>query len=110
MLMWPFVAYATLWAVFIGVLAWQLMSLPDGMLAYTASVYAWGVWSGVALVALAPLVILVSWLGARRPGENANDGVFSVALLRGAIVTAAGVTLWWIALAAVDYVRLGRLF
>ena len=80
------------------------------MLAYTASVYAWGVWSGVALLALAPLVILVSWLGARRPGERRESRSVQCRAAAGAIVTAAGVTLWWIALAAVDYVRLGRLF
>ena len=110
MLVWPFVVYGAVWAAFIGALVSQLLSLPSGMLAYAASVYAWGVWAGVALVAAAPLVILGSWLGARRPDEDANRGLFSVALLRGSLVTVAGVISWWVALAAVDYVRLGRLF
>ena len=108
--MWPFGVYAVVWASFIGTLAWQLLSLPNGMLAYATSVYAWGVWAGVALVAAAPLVILGSWLGARRPDEDANRGLLSVALLRGSLVTVVGVISWWVTLAAVDYVRLGRLF
>jgi hypothetical protein len=110
MLVWPFVVYALLWVAFIALMVWQLVSLPDGTIVYNASVYAWTVWGGVALVALAPVTVISAWLLARRPGQDANEGVLSVALLRGSVVALVGVVIWWAALAAVDYVRLGRLY
>jgi hypothetical protein len=106
---WPFVAYLGLWLAFAGVVAWQLLELPVGVAAYEASVYPLIVYGGLALTLVGPLVILGTWLFARTRSDE-RKGLFSAVLLRGSIVTLIGVIVWWGALIAVDYVRLGRLF
>lgn len=106
---WPFLAYDAIWVVFAGILAWQLLELPVGTAAYEAPLYQWSVYGGLALTAAGPVLALIVWLFARRH-RTERAGLFTSTLVAGSAATFVGVIAWWIALIAVDYVRLGHLF
>ncbi len=104
---WPFVAYDVLWAVFAGILIWQLGSLPEGVAVYESSFYPVAVLGGVVLTITGPLLALTVWLTSiGRPGTT-KGGLFVSAMVRGSVATLIGVVLWWGALIVLDQIRLG---
>jgi len=42
--------------------------------------------------------------------KRERAGLLTSAMIKGAVVTLGGVTLWWFMLVLVDYLRLGRLY
>ena len=106
---WPFVVYDAVWLAFAGVLIWQFEQLPAGQAVFESPLYEAAVLGGVALTIAGPVLILATWIGSwGRPGAS-KGGLFVSALIKGAIATVLGVTLWWVALMALDQLRLGRL-
>jgi len=106
---WPFVVYDLVWLAYAGVLIWQFEKLPAGQAVFESPLYQSAVFAGVALTIAGPLLILATWIGSwGRPGAS-KWGLFVSALIQGAIATALGVTLWWVALMVLDQLRLGRL-
>lgn len=104
---WPFVAYDVLWAIFAGILIWQLGSLPEGVAVYESSFYPVAVLGGVVLTITGPLLAITVWLTSiGRPGTT-KGGLFVSAMVRGSVATLIGVVLWWGALIVLDQIRLG---
>jgi hypothetical protein len=64
---------------------------------------------GLALTAIGPLLALVVWVVSWFSRPASRTGLFSRALILGAVTTLGGVALWLVALGAVDMLRLGRL-
>lgn len=107
--LWPFLIYFALWVVFAGLLVWQLTQTPVGTPIYELDAYGISILIGLVLTALGPLLAIGVWLAVwiARPGARA--GLFSRSMIIGAVTTLGGVTLWLVALGAVDMLRLGRL-
>jgi len=106
---WPFVVYDVVWAAYAGVLVWQFEMLPPGTPVYEADLYPTAVLAGVVLAIAGPLLILATWIAAwGRPGSS-KGRLFVSALFKGAVATALGVAMWWVALVVLDQLRLGRL-
>lgn len=106
---WPFLAHAALWAIFAGLLAWQLLGVDRVTPVSETAFYGQAVWAGVALTALAPIVILVAWLVSRKDGVD-RRGLFTQAMAFGALSALFGVVVWWGVLIAADYARFGTWF
>jgi hypothetical protein len=106
---WPFAVYFMLWAVFAGLLVWQLLAAPAGTPIYEMSIYGISILVGLGLTVIGPLLAIVVWFAAWLARPGARAGLFSRSLIIGAVTTLAGVALWLIALGAVDMLRLGRL-
>lgn len=104
---WPFIAYDLIWLVFALATAWQLSSVPEGSAPYDAASYSLLLYGGIGLTALGFLLPFVVWLLWRPKGAEHSKPVFVPALFRGAVATLLGAAMWWTALGAVDYVRLG---
>jgi hypothetical protein len=106
---WPFLIYLAVWIGSTVAAGWELSRASSGGILYGSAQYAYMVLAGLLLTLFGPavtfLVWLVSWLSARR-GER--SGLLSTSLARGALVTFAGVALWWGMLVFVDATRLGR--
>lgn len=107
---WPFVAYDVLWLAFAGVLVWQMLELPKGVAAFDSGLYGFAIIGGITLTAAGPLLIVAVWLSSIGKTGASSGSVFVAALIRGAIATLLGVTVWWVALIVIDQLRLGRLF
>ena len=105
----PFVIYDLAWIAYASVLVWQLLGLPAATPAYEWEYYEYALWAGIALTALGPLLILAVWLITRLRHRESN-GIGLSTLLVGSAATLLGVAVWWGALIAVDYVRLGSVF
>lgn len=106
---WPFLLYMAAWLAFGGSLVWYLRSLPRTLAGFESLLYEPALYAGIALVALGPVVSLTTWLVIRVRG-TARSGAFAVSLMYGALATLGGVVVWWAALMAADYLRLGRIF
>lgn len=106
---WPFVVYDAVWLTFASILVWQFEQLPAGQAVFESPLYEAAVLGGVALTVVGPVLILATWIGSwGKPGAS-KGGLFVSALIKGAIATAVGVALWWVALMVLDQLRLGRL-
>ena len=99
--------YDLLWAAFAGLLVWQLQTLPPGTAVYEAELYPTALLVGVILLVAGPLLILVSWIAAWGKPGSTKGRLFLSALVRGSVATLLGVSMWWIALIALDQLRLG---
>lgn len=104
---WPFVAYDALWLVMAVAMVWLLTGVPDGVAAYDAPIYAPMLYAGIALTVFGAVLPFAVWAVAKRESGASAEPIFVPALLRGAVATMLGVAIWWTALGAVDYVRLG---
>ena len=106
---WPFLLYLAVWIGSALAAGWQLAHAAGGGILYGSVQYAYTVIAGLLLTLFGPavtfLVWLVSWLSAKR---GQRSGLLSSALVRGGLVTFAGVALWWGMLVFVDATRLGR--
>lgn len=107
---WPFVALDVIWLAFAGFIVWQLTQLPEGAAVYESGIYPLTLLGGLVLTAAGPVLIVVSWFAEKVRLAASSGHVFVSALMRGSLATLVGVALWWIALLAVDQIRLGRLF
>lgn len=106
---WPFLAYLGVWAVLVGVAVWQFTQVPAGHPLFETRVYSYTILGGLGMIAVGLLLIPVVWLVyALRSGASHRGRAFADAFVKGAIVTFGGVVMWWIALVAIDYARLGR--
>jgi hypothetical protein len=105
---WPFVIYDAVWLLFAAAIVWQGKQLPPGSAVFESPLYPLAVLGGVMLTIAGPLVILVAWIASWREGVSKGT-LFVSALVRGAVATLLGVTLWWGALVLLDQLRLGRL-
>jgi Zn-dependent protease len=66
---------------------------------------------GLVLTVLGPILALFLWWMKRsKTPKEERGGLLSVALLRGALATFAGVVMWWIALVVLNYFKTGRFF
>lgn len=106
---WPFLIYLVLWFAFAGIAVWQLQQLPQDVIAYETQQYTLFVFGGLALAVSGVLLVLAVWLGARISPKRHRKGLFSSALVMGAVAILIGVVVWWGAIMALDYLRLGRL-
>jgi hypothetical protein len=106
---WPFLVYFALWMIFAGLLVWQSLQIPAGTPVYELDFYGMSILVGLALTAIGPLLALVVWVVSWFSRPASRTGLFSRALILGAVTTLGGVALWLVALGAVDMLRLGRL-
>lgn len=108
---WPFLSYVGLWLVLAAVAVWQLLAISIDQAVYDSQAYGLATLGGVVMTALGPLLALLVWIIVWRGAEtNQRSGLFSAAIIRGAIATFGGVVVWWAALILVDTLRLGRPF
>ena len=107
--LWPFLIYIALWIIFAGLFVWQSLQIPAGTPLYELNLYGLSILVGLILTALGPLLAIGVWLACWIARPNARTGLFSRSLIIGAVATLAGVTLWLVALGAVDMLRIGRL-
>ena len=108
---WPFLLYVLLWLVLAGVAVWQLLALPAGQVVYESRTYGWMTLGGILMTAAGPLLALVVWYAVWWDAEKRQrTGLFSAALVRGALATFGGVVVWWGAIMIIDTLRLGRSF
>ena len=109
--MWPFLLYLLLWLVLAGVAVWQLLALPAGQAVYESRTYGWMTLGGILMTTAGPLLALVVWYAVWWDAEaKQRTGLFSAALIRGALATFGGVVVWWGAIMIIDMLRLGRSF
>lgn len=106
---WPFVAYVGLWAVFAGVVVWQLLLVPSDVAVFESRVYPLTIFVGMALTFAGPLLVVVSWVASLKEAVAGKGTLFVSALLKGGVSMFMGVSLWWLALVVVDQLRLGRI-
>lgn len=106
---WPFVAYDLVWLAFAAVLVWQMTLLPADVAVFDSGLYGLAVIGGITLTVAGPLLIIAVWVSSLGKGTASSGAVFLSALIRGAVATLLGVTLWWVALIVIDQLRLGRL-
>ncbi len=104
----PFVLYACAWALFAGLVVWRLLDVPPGVAAFESSEYDVMIAAGITLLAAGPVTMIAVWLFAARSADVDSGAVLFSALTRGSLAMLVGVCLWWIALVAVDQLRLGR--
>ncbi len=104
----PFAVYLGLWVVFAGVVVWRFYDVPQGQAVYESSLYPLSVFGGTALTVAGPLLSLATWIAAWGAPGSTKWGQFVSAFVKGSLVTAVGVVLWWMALVIVDQLRLGR--
>ena len=108
---WPFLSYVGLWLVFAAAAVWQLLAISADQAVYDSQAYGLATLGGVVMTAAGPLLALVVWIVLWRAAETSQRaGLFSAAIIRGAISTFGGVVVWWAALILVDTLRLGRPF
>ena len=108
---WPFLSYVGLWLVFAASAVWQLLAVSADQAVYDSQAYGLATLGGVLMTAMGPLLALLVWIVVWRGAEtNQRAGLFSAALVRGALATFCGVVVWWAALILVDTLRLGRPF
>lgn len=108
---WPFLVYLGLWVILAGLAVWQFLKVPVGQPVYDSRLYGIALAGGLAMTAAGVLLILAVWLStALAAGATKRGALFVDSFVRGAVVTFVGVLIWWIALVAVDYLRLGRPF
>lgn len=106
---WPFAAYIVLWVGLIAVTVYLLAYGSQAELpAVSQDVYGLLLLAGLIMTILGPLVAMIAWFVVwLRCEKGARNGLFTIAFVRGSILTFAGVILWYGALVAVDAVRLG---
>jgi len=108
---WPFLSYVGVWLVFAAVAVWQLLAISADQAVYDSQAYGLATVGGVFMTAVGPLLALLVWIVVWRGVEtNRRAGLFSAAIIRGAVATFGGVVVWWAALILVDTLRLGRPF
>jgi hypothetical protein len=107
---WPFFVYDGVWFLLAAAIVWLLAEVPEGMAVYESPIYPATIYAGVALTALGPVLVVAVWLFSRSRAHGTNEPIFVTALMRGAIATLIGVSMWWASLTIVDYVRLGGVF
>lgn len=105
----PFALYLLLWLVLAGASAYLLWGATADLPARWLPAYAPLMWSGVALTALGPVMVIAVWLAARasRPA-GARHGLLASAMARGALGTLFGVIIWLATLYALDLHATGR--
>jgi hypothetical protein len=106
---WPFLVYLGLWVAFAGVAVWQFEQFPPSIVVYEATQYTAFLVAGLALAALGVVLILAVWIGARMSPTRQRRGLFVSAMIKGSVCILIGTVVWWGALLALDYLRLGRL-
>lgn len=108
---WPFLLYVVVWLTLAGVVVWQLLAMPTSQVVYESNMYRWMTLGGTLMTAVGPLLALVVWYAVWWDAEpRQRAGLFSAALIRGALATFCGVVVWWGAIMIVDMFRLGRSF
>jgi hypothetical protein len=86
------------WAVYAIGLAFIMKPAAIAGSLFDSPYYQMFLWAGLALVVVGPLLVLVVWLVARRSHEKGHRaGLFSSALIKGALAIFVGVLLWWAA-------------
>lgn len=106
---WPFATYLGLW---VGLVVGTVYLLAYGPQADTPAVaqdaYGLLLLAGLIMTILGPLLAMITWFVVwLRCEKGARNGLFTIAFVRGSILTFAGVILWYGALVAVDAIRLG---
>ena len=95
---WPFLAYAGVWALYAIGLALVMKPAAAGGSLFASPYYQMFLWGGLVLAIAGPLLVLLVWLIARRGYEKGRrGGLFSSALIKGAVALFVGVVLWWAA-------------
>ena len=72
--LWPFIVYDLVWLAFAAFVAWQLLALPTEVGVYDSALYETMLYAGVMLTAAGPLLILVTWLFARKAEGGSAGG------------------------------------
>lgn len=103
----PFALYLGAWVV----LAAGSVYLLQGAVADTPARwlpwYPTLLWAAVVLTATGPILSLIVWMVARsRRAVDARSGLFTPAMMRGALATVAGVAIWLGALYAIELVAM----
>lgn len=106
---WPFAIYGGIWLVFSAFIIWRFIGVSADTALYELETYRWVVLVGVLLTAWGPLVAVVVWLALLGRHDIAKGDLFASALFKAAIVTFAGVCLWWGSLLLLDQLRIGSL-
>lgn len=106
---WPFLVELGVWGAFVGVSAWQLWLASAKGPMFASTVYPFTLLGGLVLTAAGPALILAVWI-SQLGGPEGRGARFVSALVKGSVITLAGAAMWWGTLAALDFVRLGRLF
>lgn len=106
---WPFIVYDVFWVAFAGFMVWRFQQLPADVALYDSDLYPAFLLGGIVLTIAGPLLIFAAWFASwGKPGAHKGH-LFVSALIRGAIATAIGVTLWWGAILVLDQLRLGAM-
>jgi len=106
---WPFIVYDLFWLAFAGFMVWQFQQLPADVALFDSDLYPAFLLGGIVLTIAGPLLILAAWFASwGKPGAHKGH-LFVSALIKGAIATAIGVTLWWGAILVLDQLRLGAM-
>lgn len=104
----PFWTLVAAWIVFVAAMAYVLW--PSASAPFVgASVYAYFVIGGVVLTLCGPLLGLTVWLVLRGSAGAEGAGLARAVFLRAGVATFSGVSLWWLALVALDLHRAGVL-
>lgn len=106
---WPFGIYAGLWLAFAAFIVWRFLDVPADTALYELELYRWIVLAGVLLTAWGPLLAVVVWLANLGKPQAQKGDLFASALFKAAVVTFAGVCLWWGSLLLLDQLRIGSL-
>lgn len=105
---WPYLLYLAAWIALVVATVVLLTGEQADIPSVRQDAYPFLVLAGLLLTLLGPLLSVTIWVfvWARTPKAH-RGGLFTTAFLRGAILTFAGVLLWWGALVTVDALRLG---
>lgn len=106
---WPFGVYVGAWVAFAAFILWRFFEVPADTALYEVDIYRWVVVAGVALTVLGPLLSVAVWAMALRRPDARSGALFVSALVKGALATFAGVSIWWASLLVLDQVRIGSL-
>jgi hypothetical protein len=95
---WPFLVCAGVWLVFAAGLAWIMKTPAASGNLFDSPYYRVFLYGGLALGVVGLLLVLIVWLVYRRRyPKGGRGGLFSSAMIKGALMIFIGVALWWAA-------------